>query len=407
MMTVAEVLNSVNDARGTNAKLAILRENKDMPHLRKALEYGMDSYRKFGVVKVPPTENRNPTDEDIWSKFFDTLDLCASRTLTGHKALHAVQAVFASADEDTEHWMRRILLKHFNIGASKKTAFKVWEGLVKTFSVQLAAKWHDRTLEDLPSKVRVEPKLDGIRLVAVVQNGQVEMLSRAGKPITNFQDTVGKELSTLPDGVYDGEIMDEDFVALMRQVHRKFKTNVTKSYFMLFDVVSLAEWQEREGTQTLADRRKVLESYLNGKDFEYLRLIEHKEIDATVESIMAYHKECADRGFEGAMLKNPTMPYCFGRSDAVVKVKAFNDVDVKVTGFQEGRGRHKGTLGAIFIDFNGKKVKCGSGFSDDQRSEVWNAKEKFLGMTVEVRYQEVTPDGSLRFPTFVCWRNDK
>ena len=31
----------------------------------------------------------------------------------------------------------------------------------------------------------------------------------------------------------------------------------------------------------------------------------------------------------------------------------------------------------------------------------------FIGRMIEVRYQEVTPDGSLRFPTFVCFRNDR
>jgi DNA ligase-1 len=101
------------------------------------------------------------------------------------------------------------------------------------------------------------------------------------------------------------------------------------------------------------------------------------------------------------------MPYCFGRSDAVVKVKAFNDVDLRVTGFLEGRGRHKGSLGAILVNFNGVKVRVGSGFGDTDRAEVWADKEKFLGMTAEIRYQEITPDGSLRFPTFVCWRTDK
>jgi DNA ligase-1 len=407
-MTVAEILDSVNGARGTNAKLAILRVNRKNESLKKALEYGLDTYRKFGVVKVPVTEICHVDAGDgVWDKFFDVLDLCAARTLTGRKAVNAIQTIFACADEPTEHWMRRILLKHFNIGASRKTVFKVWGGLVKTFAVQLAAKWHDGTLDDLPKKVRVEPKLDGVRLVSIVRDGKVEMLSRAGKVITNFQDTVGKELSTLPDGVYDGEIMDEDFNSLMRQVHRKVKTNVSKSYYMLFDVVSLEEWEEREGQQTLAHRRQKLETILGSKEFEFLRLIEHKEIDSNFEAIMAYHGECTAAGFEGAMLKNPTMPYCFGRSDAVVKVKAFNDVDLRVTGFLEGRGRHKGSLGAILVNFNGVKVRVGSGFGDTDRAEVWADKEKFLGMTAEIRYQEITPDGSLRFPTFVCWRTDK
>lgn len=408
-MTVSEVLNQVELAQGTNAKISILRQNKDLPHLKKALEYGLDSFKKFGVIKIPEVTDRSSDagSEDVWSDFFRVLDLCASRDLTGNAAIFSVHNVLKKADLETEKWMRKILLKHFNVGASRKSVEKVYGEIVKTFEVQLAAKWHDRTLEDLPAKVRVEPKLDGIRMISVVKSGQVEMFSRAGKVITNFQDTVGKELSSLPDGVYDGEVMDEDFTALMRQVHRKFGTNVSKSYYMVFDALALDEWENRSGLFSLDNRRKKLESIFEDKKFDFLRIIDHKEVDADVNSIMSYHKECVDRGFEGAMLKNPGMVYNFGRSDAVVKVKAFNDVDLKVTGFLEGRGRHEGTLGAILVDFNGVQVRVGSGFSDDQRSEVWSDKDRFLGLTAEVRYQEVTPDGSLRFPTFVCWRLDK
>ena len=408
-MTVASILNQVDQASGSNAKLAILRANKDNAILRKALEYGLDTYLKFGVVKVPETTTQLPLCDDSkeWTYFFQVLDECAKRNFTGNKAVQEIQNVFSVVDPDTEKWMRRILLKHFNIGVSRKTAFKVWEDLVKTFSVQLAAKWNEKTLDDLPNRVRVEPKLDGIRMVAKVSGGNVTMLSRAGKSITNFQDTVGKELATLPDGVYDGEVMDDDFIALMRQVHRKDNVNVTKSYFMVFDVVSLSEWENTEGIMPLSQRRLVLEEILGGKEFEFLRLVEHQEIDANINSIMAYHKLCVDRGFEGAMLKNPDMPYCFGRSDAVVKVKTFHDADVKVIGFKEGRESNAGSLGAIIVDFEGHEVDVGSGFSKEQRTEIWAAKEKFLGMTAEVRYQEITPKGSLRFPTFVCWRLDK
>ena len=407
-MNVTTVLNNVEISRGSKAKLAFIRENKDIPHLRQALEYGLDTYKKFGVVKVPEVTNRivQESDDEAWTKFFIVADLCAERKYTGNKAVDSMLEIFSTASPDSERWMRRILMKHFNIGVGRKSAFKVYEKLVKTFSVQLAAKWNSKTLENLPAKIRVEPKLDGIRIVALVNSGKVEMFSRAGKPIINFNDTVGKELEKLPDGVYDGEMMDDDFIALMRQVHRKI-ANVTKSYFMIFDVISLPEWQERKGIVPLNQRRKVLEEILGGKKFEFLRLTEHEEIDATVEAIMDYHKHCVDRGFEGAMLKNPDAPYNFGRSDAVVKVKSFYDADVQVIGFVEGRGKLKGTLGALLVNFEGHRVRVGSGFEKPERDEVWNNKDKFLGMIVEVRYQEVTPDGSLRFPTFVCWRLDK
>ena len=59
------------------------------------------------------------------------------------------------------------------------------------------------------------------------------------------------------------------------------------------------------------------------------------------------------------------------------------------------------------MEFEGVEVYVGSGFDDEMRDEVWKNQSGYLGMTAEVRYQEVTPDGSLRFPTFVCWRTDK
>lgn len=411
-MTVAKILNTVSEAQGSNAKLKILRDNKEVPYLRKVLEYGLDPYRKFGVVKVPQVEKSQiVTNDDVWFSFFEVADLCANRQLTGNKAIDAMSNVFSQADESTEMWMRQILKKHFNIGVGRKTAFKVYENLTRTFSVQLASKWNANTIKELPAKVRIEPKLDGIRMVAIVEDGNVEMFSRAGKPITNFNDTVGKEISTFPNGIYDGEVMDDDFIALMRQVHRK-KAKVTNSYFMVFDTVTHDEWDNRQGIDPLSTRRKNLEACFQDKNFVYLRLVEHKEINTSINSVMSYHKECTDRGFEGAMLKNPDLPYNFGRSDAVVKVKMMNDADLKVIGFKEGRGKNKGTLGAIVVDYDGVEVNVGSGFDDETRDRVWFDKDKYLGMIAEVQYQEVTVDRqgnphSLRFPVFLCWRLDK
>ena len=64
-------------------------------------------------------------------------------------------------------------------------------------------------------------------------------------------------------------------------------------------------------------------------------------------------------------------------------------------------------LGSILVDCNGVEVNVGSGFKDDQRTEIWANRDSYLGMTAECRYQEMTEDGSLRFPTFVYWRLDK
>ena len=93
--------------------------------------------------------------------------------------------------------------------------------------------------------VYVEPKLDGIRCLAVVDGGDVKLFTRAGKLITNFDDTVGKELLSLGDGCYDGEIMSTDFTELMRQVYRKEDKDISEVYFAIFDYLTLEEWKEK------------------------------------------------------------------------------------------------------------------------------------------------------------------
>ena len=107
------------------------------------------------------------------------------------------------------------------------------------------------------------------------------------------------------------------------------------------------------------------------------------------------------------MIKDLEAPYKFGRGWEVMKFKAFHDVDLPVKGLLEGTGKHAGKLGSFVIEYKGVEVQVGSGLTDDLREAIWDSPNDFIGRTIEVRYQEVTPDGSLRFPTFVCFRNDK
>ena len=408
-MQIASVLENVKNIRGTKAKMSLLRDNES-PELRQALKYAMDGFINFHVVKVPKVKDRkNPTLEvkESWRLFFKVADMCSRREITGNAAIDAIYNCFRCVEESEEKWMRNVLKKRFSIGLATKSINKVFPELIETFEVQLAEKMTSRVMKKLPGVIRIEPKLDGIRCIAIVRNGDCNIFARSGKQIVNFDETIGQELASLPEGVYDGEIMDEDFVALMRQLHRKEDKNVKNSYLALFDFVSLEEWDSRKGTQPMSFRREKLESCLSGKSFKYLRLVDQKIVEKSVENIDRHHARYVQQGYEGAMVKNPVLPYSFGRSDAVIKIKSFLDADLTVIGYKEGTGRHAGKLGSILVDFNGIEVNVGSGFDDEMRSEVWANKDSYIGMTAEVRYQEVTADGSLRFPTFVCWRTDK
>ncbi|MAG27720.1 hypothetical protein CMI47_19485 [Candidatus Pacearchaeota archaeon] len=405
---VIDILNEIKRSPGSNAKKEILSVNAGNVLLRKILLYGLDQFTPFNIVKVPKVTERSilPDENDRWSRFFDVADRCISREISGNDAIGDMHEALSCADADEEMWMRRILRKHLAIGASTKTVNKVFPGLIPTFDVSLAQKFdHARVAEK--STVCVEPKLDGIRCFAIVRDGEAQLFARSGKMITNFDNTIGRDIAGLGDGCYDGELMGEDFVSLMRQAYRKEGVDTSATYLSLFDFLSLDEWKSGNTTMTCRDRYKELSQRVGAKKCESVKVITRYEIVPDIEKIETLHRIFVDAGFEGAMIKDLDAPYKFGRGYEVMKLKSFHDVDLIIDSLEEGTGKHVGKLGSVTVTFNGVEVRVGSGFSDALRETVWQSPKDFIGRMIEVRYQEVTPDGSLRFPTFVCFRNDR
>jgi DNA ligase-1 len=106
-------------------------------------------------------------------------------------------------------------------------------------------------------------------------------------------------------------------------------------------------------------------------------------------------------GGEGLMMRKAGSAYEAGRSYTLLKVKEFMDAEGTVTGYEPGKGKHKGRVGALIIRADdGKEFKAGTGMTDKERS-----KPPSIGSRVTYRYQELTNDGIPRFPTFVSARD--
>jgi DNA ligase-1 len=408
---IVDILNEIKTTAGTNAKKQILVENSDNELFKKVLRYSLDPFTPFNVVKVPKVKSRLEfplTEEAGWLEFFTVLDECASRIVTGNAAIDRIHTCFCSVKETDEAWMRKVLKKHLAIGASTKTVNKAYPGLIPTFEIALAQKFEIKRL-DGEVEVAVEPKLDGIRCFSIVKGDDVKMFARSGKLITNFESTIIPELQKLPDGCYDGELMGQDFIALMRQAYRKDAVDLSGTYLALFDFLPLSEWESRTSKMTCQDRYEQLLDNLceSGADLCIVQPVERDYLEPNYDSIKELHDDYVSEGYEGAMIKLASKPYKFGRGPEVMKLKAFHDVDLRIEALLEGSGKHTGKLGAVKVIYNGVAVQVGSGFSDEVRAQMWEDKKAFVGRMIEVRYQEVTPDGSLRFPTFVCFRNDR
>lgn len=58
------------------------------------------------------------------------------------------------------------------------------------------------------------------------------------------------------------------------------------------------------------------------------------------------------------------------------------------------------------LKYGDTEFRCGTGFSDEQRQEIWNNKESYLGKLASVRYMSVGMDKLPRIPSWLGWRDE-
>jgi DNA ligase-1 len=102
------------------------------------------------------------------------------------------------------------------------------------------------------------------------------------------------------------------------------------------------------------------------------------------------------QGGEGVMLRKAGSKYVGCRSSILLKVKPFHDMEVRVTGHTAGKGKHKGVVGALVCEHNGKSFKVGGGLTDAER-----ANPPAVGTTVTIKYQQLTKGGVPRHASFL------
>lgn len=111
------------------------------------------------------------------------------------------------------------------------------------------------------------------------------------------------------------------------------------------------------------------------------------------------------------LMANLDAPYLCRRNSGVLKIKRFHTMDLPILRCVEGTGELAGTLGALVVDFDGNEVGVGTGFTLDERLELWRYQDSLPGTLCEVKYKEVTANKnggrSLQFPSFVSLRRDK
>ena len=412
-----EVLQAFVDEMKNNssliAKKAIINAYGKNPFIKSALVYAYDPYKKYYVTSKTCKKNFNLRDSNyIHDSIFDLLNDLNDRTYTGHDAIAMVNA-FINMNEKYEDLIFSIIDRNMELRASASVINKVIPGLIPTFDVALATKYEPKFCDFENEKWLASRKLDGVRCIIRKEDDKVTAYSRQGNEFTTLQKVLD-DVKLMPgDFVLDGEIclMDEngneDFQGIMKQIKRKDHT-IDNPKYVIFDYLSLKEFDSKSGSLTLASRlSELLDEIPYDGYYDTLSILE-QDFVKDVEHLNDMITEADKAGYEGVMLRK-NVGYEGKRSKNLLKCKKFFDAEYEVLDvdfdthriIRDGKEVKEKMLSQVWIEHKGYKVAVGSGWNQAQRLQYVDG--SIVGKTITVQYFEETKNQeggiSLRFPT--------
>lgn len=368
-------------------------------------------YRKFFIKQLPEITSPPPHIGGHLPELMALLKRLETREITGDAAKQAVKTLLERCTSLERKWFQRIILKDLRVGLGistvNKAGFKIPE-----FEVMLAKDGKEcKKLKEIVTKgVFVSRKYDGYRCLATVMGGKATLYTRNGKEYENFPTIEAALEKACPSGeyVFDGEIMSDSFQSMQKSAFASTRgTTVGDVKYHIFDMIPADEWRNQKFTALAHERFSNLNDFFTNQSKSPLLVeVDHEWVES-IELILKYEREWMVEGYEGAMVL-PDMPYYLGRkSNAMMKFKTMLSMDCTVEGVYEGTGKYAGSLGGIHVlqGSGGKYCDVGSGFSDAERDRIFASPDLVLGRVAEIKFQNLSEDGIMRFPVFVRWRD--
>jgi bifunctional non-homologous end joining protein LigD len=287
-----------------------------------------------------------------------------------------------------------------------------------------------------------EMKWDGVRTIAYLAGGRVQLLSRRGRDDTAAYFDVADDLAKLDvqTAILDGEVVVLDRAGRPQFGLLQHRINLTKpvdiqrvatSYpaqLMLFDILELnGKSLLRE---TYLARRAVLEELVQPRPGSRIQVppIFEGDLSAALDT-------SSQLRLEGVVAKRRTSTYQPGqRSRNWLKIKLHKAQEVVIGGWRPGQGRRDRGVGSLLVGIptpDGLHYlgRVGSGFNDYQLDEIHALLTPLASKTSpfvdvpredardanwvtpslvgEVTYGELTEPGRLRHPVWKGIRTDK
>lgn len=411
-MTILEILYQIKQTNSRKEKEKIIYNNNSVL-LKRIFYLAYEPLKVFYIQKIPENminfTNRDLKIEDIHIELFNILEDLSNRVYTGNAAIDRLMQLCDNVSYDTFDLILKILNKDLRIGVGEKTLRNVYgENFITNFQIQLANKYDMKKDYNVDSWFAT-PKLDGLR--GIMRDST--FLSRNGKYIYGFED-IEIELKFLQQrfgiNLFDGELYSKNIPfqkiqsIVMRQKSFDLKNKI-KYYVFAIDFI------ERKFKNTEMMYR-FMHDIGNKFELNHVVFVSANKIKNKPKEIYQFTRDYINFGYEGSMLRHPEKYISSGRDDYLLKNKLMREVDLEIIEVVEGEKKNEGKMGALlctgYVEGERVMTEVGSGFSDEEREEIFKNKNNYKGKFITVKYQNLTDNRkSLRFPVKIAFKKDR
>jgi bifunctional non-homologous end joining protein LigD len=232
-----------------------------------------------------------------------------------------------------------------------------------------------------------EIKYDGYRLLARIERGKVQLITRGGLDWTAKFPGLARSLGELPlaSALIDGELVHLEpegttsFSSLQDAISSG-RTDILN--FFAFDLLYRDGWN-LTGV-ALEDRKAALAQIIPPTSQGMLRYSDHQ-----IGHGPEFFRQACSYTLEGIISKRRTDPHCPGRSRSWLKVKCRNREEFIVVGFTDPEGSREG-FGALLLGYYDPQGKLcyagrvGTGFNSEKLIELRKSLEALARSTAPV-----------------------
>lgn len=419
---------------GTKAgKQQILKEHENTPYFKSALKYLLNIYDVVGISTKKLQKELPITHTDM--NFDELIEYLHSNPTGKDETISIVKGYISQFESEHQKIMMKLIAKTLTLGVSAKSVNKVYgDGFIPTFDVQLAFPYEKHidkyTNNDM---FYVTKKLDGHRAITLVKTDEkgisITSYTRRGQEYEGLKELHSNIIEFIRlnpivmQSFRDGFMLDGELLLmnrpelttgdLFKATAKVLKTEGEKTgiKYHVFDMTSLSDFLYSDVSTYNYEYRRThwLDNLVHTTNIEIIPVL----AKINKSQIPEWSDYATQNGWEGVMLNASTGFYRKKRSPQLLKVKKMHTADLEIVGFNQAlSGEFEGGLQSLNVRLDDENiVQVGSGLTKEQRIEIWNNKEDYLGVMVEIQYFEETTNQnggkSLRFPVFKTFRYDK